>query len=129
MFSPALTQTITEVKEHIYLSLKKKPLIEQILDDVKEEAERRFNIFIQTNLPKLQSLKPEDPQTFLECFLLRGLIKILDKMFKERNVKLSQKDKLEIENIFENDFDKNKKDKKKDVNYKDFPKYVPRNSP
>lgn len=81
---------MTEVKNYVYLTLKKKPLIEKILDDVKEEAERRFNIFIQSKINFLQSIKPDDPQAFLECFLLRGLIKILDKMFEERNMKLNQ---------------------------------------
>ncbi len=110
---------MTEVKNYVYLTLKKKPLIEKILDDVKEEAERRFNIFIQSKINFLQSIKPDDPQAFLECFLLRGLIKILDKMFEERNIKLSAKDKFEIESIFEELHGRDKK--RKSYEYDDFP--------
>ena len=54
--SSNISQTMTEVKNYVYLTLKKKPLIEKILDDVKEEAERRFNIFIQSKI----NLMPEN---------------------------------------------------------------------
>ena len=73
MFSSTITQTSYKVKEYIYLVLKKKPFIQQIFDDVKEEADKRFNLLIQTKINLLQGVKPDNPQTFLECFLLRGL--------------------------------------------------------
>ena len=103
-YPSCVTQTIQRGRTTLYLVLKEKPLIEKILGDVKEEAEKRFNAFIQSNIPLLQSLNPDDPLKFLECFLLRGLIKILDEMFAERNVKLSLKDKNEINSIFEKEF-------------------------
>lgn len=108
MFSPTISRTMTQVKEYVYLALKKKPLIQQILDDVRDEAEKKFQNLVQQKLPALKKMKPENPQCFLECFLLRALIKILDEMFEERNVKLTLNDKNELENIFEN---KNKNDK------------------
>lgn len=128
MFSPIVSRTMTQVKEYVYLTLKKKPLIEQILDDIHEEAERRFQILVKQKLPELKNIKPENPQTFLECFLLRALIKILDEMFEERNIKLSLNDKNELKNIFEN---KKKKDKneKKDKKEKDKPSYPVPNFP
>ncbi len=118
MFSSTITQTSYKVKEYIYLVLKKKPFIQQIFDDVKEEADKRFNLLIQTKINLLQGVKPDNPQTFLECFLLRGLIKILDQMFLERNIKLSEKDKLELEKDFGNYSDIKKKEDKKNLGEK-----------
>ena len=42
-----ISQTITESKRVIYLVLKQKLLPQQILDNVREEAEKRFEIFIK----------------------------------------------------------------------------------
>lgn len=118
MFSSTITQTSYKVKEYIYLVLKKKPFIQQIFDDVKEEADKRFNLFIQTKINLLQGVKPDNPQTFLECFLLRGLIQILDQMFLERNIKLSEKDKLELEKDFANYSDIKKNEDNKNLGEK-----------
>jgi hypothetical protein len=142
MFSPSISRTMTQVKEYVYLTLKKKPLIQQILDDVSDEAEKKFQNLVQQKLPALNAIKPENPQRFLECFLLRALIKILDEMFEERNVKLSLNDKNELENIFENKNkndnsdkngnEKNKKEKDYMNNYFDKlhpnPNYYPNNN-
>ena len=111
VFNSVITQTITDSKKAIYLVLHKKPLPQQILDDIKEEAEKRFEIFLREKLPILNSIKPDDPETFIKCFMLRGLIIILDKMFEERHIKLSQKDKETIKQLFENNGDdKNEKE-------------------
>jgi hypothetical protein len=111
VFNSVITQTITDSKKAIYLVLHKKPLPQQILDDIKEEAEKRFEIFLREKLPILNSIKPDDPETFIKCFMLRGLIIILDKMFEERHIKLSQKDKETIKQLFENNCDdKNEKE-------------------
>lgn len=111
VFNSVITQTIKDSKKAIYLVLHKKPLPQQILDDIKEEAEKRFEIFLREKLPILNSIKPDDPETFIKCFMLRGLIIILDKMFEERHIKLSQKDKETIKQLFENNCDdKNEKE-------------------
>lgn len=113
--TPTITQTETQVKKAIYLVLKQKPLPEQILDDIREEAERRFEAFMNENLHILNNARPDDPENFMKCFMLRGLIMILDKMFEERHVKLTQKDKDTIQKIFDNDGEiQNGKEKEKD---------------
>lgn len=122
MFSSTITRTMTEVKRYIYLSLRKKPLVEQILDDIEEEAEERLKILVKQKLPFLQKCKPEDPQAFLENFLLRGFIHILDDMLKERSIKLSMKDKQELENIFEEEKVKGQNLKNDKGYHKNIPK-------
>jgi hypothetical protein len=101
-FTSVISQTITESKRVIYLVLKQKPLPQQILDNVREEAEKRFEIFIKEKLSILNSVKPDDPENFIKCFMLRGIILILDQMYQERHIKLSQKDKETIKQLFEN---------------------------
>ena len=102
-FNSVISQTITKSKRAIYLVLKEKPLPQQILDNVREEAEKRFEIFLKENLPILNSVKPDDPENFIKCFMLRGIILILDQMFKERHIKLSQRDKDTFKQLLENE--------------------------
>ena len=121
-YTPTITQTETQVKKAIYLVLKQKPLPEQMLDDIREEAERRFEAFMNENLHILNNVRPDDPENFMKCFMLRGLIMILDKMFEERHIKLTQKDKDTIQKIFDNDGEiQNGKEKEKDKEKKQIP--------
>lgn len=90
-------------KKALYLVLKRKPLIEEIIESVEEEVEKRFSEFINKKSEELSRLKPDNPEEFYKCVLLRALIKILDKMLEEYSVGLTDKDKNTLKDIFEND--------------------------
>ena len=98
-----ISQTVTQIKNATYLVLRRKPLPQQIVEDIEGEVEKRFQIFLNQKLPLLNSIQPEDPERFLAAFLLRGLISILDEMLKERNVLLSERDKNTIKDLFDNE--------------------------
>lgn len=97
-----ISQTLTQMKSATYLVLRSKPLPQQIVEDIEEEAEKRFQIFLKNRLPLLNSIKPENPEKFFSLFLLKGLISILDEMLKERHVLLSERDKNTIKDLFDN---------------------------
>ena len=106
--SQQFTQTVTEVinkgKKALYLVLKKKPLAVEIYDNLKNEAEERFNKFLENKKPLLMDIKPENPEIFYECFLMRAMIEILKEMLKERKVTLSERDLNLFNYIFKKDF-------------------------
>ena len=97
-----ISQTLTQMKSATYLVLRSKPLPQQIVEDIEEEAEKRFQIFLKNRLPLFNSIKPENPEKFFSLFLLKGLISILDEMLKERHVLLSERDKNTIKDLFDN---------------------------
>lgn len=115
--SQQFTQTVTEVinkgKKALYLVLKKKPLAVEIYDNLKNEAEERFNKFLENKKPLLMDIKPENPEIFYECFLVRAMIEILKEMLKERKISLSEKDINLFQTIFQNEQKKNPKNDKK----------------
>ena len=115
--SQQFTQTVTEVinkgKKALYLVLKKKPLAVEIYDNLKNEAEERFNKFLENKKPLLMDIKPENPEIFYECFLMRAMIEILKEMLKERKISLSEKDINLFQTIFQNEQKKNPKNDKK----------------
>ena len=104
---PYITQVSYEIlkkgKKAIYLVLRRKSLIEEIIESVQEEVEKRFSEFLNKKSEELNRLKPDNPEEFYKCVLLRALIKILDKMFKEYSVDLTDKDKNILKEIFENE--------------------------
>ena len=99
---------INKVKKNIYLILKKKPLPEQIMDDLQEEVEKRFLYFINSKREQLENIKPEDPEEFYECFLLKAMINILEEMLKEKQINLSEKDKQTLKDLFKKEFPEEK---------------------
>lgn len=105
--SVSITQVSYEMvqkgKKAIYLVLKKKSFIDEILESLQEEVEKRFMNFLNKKREEMNRLKPDNPDEFFKCYLLRALIKILDKMFKEYHINLSDKDKNILKDIFENE--------------------------
>ena len=99
-FSQTMTQVIEKGKQSLYLVLKKKPLPEEIYDNLKNEAEERFIKFVQQKKPLLEQMKPENPELFFECFLIKAMIHILRQMLKERKIALSEKDLSTFDTIF-----------------------------
>jgi hypothetical protein len=111
-FSQTMTQVIEKGKQSLYLVLKKKPLPEEIYDNLKNEAEERFIKFVQQKKPLLEQMKPENPELFFECFLIKAMIHILRQMLKERKIALSEKDLSTFDTIFNNDKPMNRNNKK-----------------
>lgn len=118
--SQTLTQTITNViekgKKAIYLVLKKKPLHEEIYENLQHEVEERFKQFIEKKRPLLQQIQPENPEEFFQCFLIKAMINILKQMLEEKKINLTEKDLKLFDTVFENDKlnDNNNNPEKKD---------------
>ena len=90
-------------KKALYLVLKRRSLMEEIIESVQEEVEKRFSEFLNKKSEELNRLKPDNPVEFYKCVLLRALIKILDKMFEEYSVGLTDRDKKILKDVFENE--------------------------
>ncbi len=65
-------------------------------------------------LPKLNEMSFDNPEEALETLILKQMVKILDDMFKERLLLLSENDKkLLFENLEKKDDVEEKKEKNK----------------
>jgi hypothetical protein len=106
----SLTQVCTDVikkgKNTLYLILRPKPLPEKIIDDLKEEVEKRFLAFINSKRDLLESINPENPEKFYECFFLKAMINVLEKMLEEKKISLSERDKNTLKELFEKESQK-----------------------
>ena len=111
-FSQAITQIIVKGKSALYLVLKKKPLPIEILEALAAEVEIRYEKFLNQKLPLLKNIKPDNPEQFYECFLIRAMIEVLKQMLKEKKINLSEKDLNTFELIFKKDL-KTKEEKMK----------------
>ena len=104
-FSQAITQIIVKGKSALYLVLKKKPLPIEILEALSAEVEIRYEKFLNQKLPLLKNIKPDNPEQFYECFLIRAMIEVLKQMLKEKKINLSEKDLNTFELIFKKDLE------------------------
>ena len=105
---------IKKTHEKLYLVLKKKGLAEQIIEKIGEESEKRLKDFLMKILPKLNEMSFDNPEEALETLILKQMVKILDDMFKERLLLLSENDKkLLFENLEKKDDVEEKKEKNK----------------
>ena len=120
-FNNNYSQTVTCVEEKfikkthekLYLVLKKKGLAEQIIEKIGEESEKRLKEFLIKILPKLNEMHFDNPEEALETLMLKQMIKILDDMYKERLLILSEKDKqLLFEHLEKKDDAEEKKEDK-----------------
>ena len=102
-FSQTITQIIVKGKNALYLVLKKKPLPIEILEALAAEVEIRYESFLSQKLPLLKNIKPDNPEQFYECFLIRSMIEVLKQMLKEKKINLSEKDLNTFELIFKKD--------------------------
>ena len=120
-FNNNYSQTVTCVEEKfikkthekLYLVLKKKGLAEQIIEKISEESEKRIKEYLMKILPKLNEMHFDNPEEALETLMLKQMIKILDDMYKERLLLLSEKDKqLLFEHLGKKDDAEEKKEDK-----------------
>ena len=116
-------------KKALYLVLKKKSFADEIIESLQDEIEERFNKFLCQIAPKLNNIKLDNEEDSLKYLLIKGLIKILNDMLKERRINLTEKDKMITDEIFENDqFDQEQemlKEEPKHRNAKQYPQSYP----
>jgi len=110
----ASENVIKEKKEKLHLVLKKKNFGEEIVEEIFEEANKRFKEYIKSKIGKLLKSNPDDKKKFIKYFLISAYIKVLTILSKEYNFNLSEKDNLIINDIYnsENEKKDNENDKK-----------------
>jgi hypothetical protein len=98
----------------LYLVLKQKPLSKETVENLTEEIEKRLGAFFIKIAPKLEQMKPNEPETFLKYLLLQGVLKILENIMKKSYLSLTEEDKKAVERIYkkceEEDFEKEEND-------------------
>ena len=98
----------------LYLVLKQKPLSKETVENLTEEIEQRLGAFFIKIAPKLEQMKPNEPETFLKYLLLQGVLKILENIMKKSYLSLTEEDKKAVERIYkkceEEDFEKEEND-------------------
>ena len=95
-----LTQTVLQRGNKIlYLILKRKPFIDEIIDEVKADIEQRLNVYLVSIIPKLQNIKFKNPEQALKVIILNAIMKILKQMMNEDIIKLDENDLILFYNI------------------------------
>jgi hypothetical protein len=98
----------------LHLVLKQKPLSKETVENLTEEIEKRLGAFFIKIAPKLEQMKPNEPETFLKYLLLQGVLKILENIMKKSYLSLTEEDKKAVERIYkkceEEDFEKEEND-------------------
>lgn len=119
-------KVLKKVRRTFYLVLKQKNLEDKIIDDLKDEVERRFLKFIKEIAPRLEKLSFDDPETAIKVILIKGIIKILNDLENEKKINLSKEDIKVIDDIFkeDNNNDRSEQNKKK-KNFNDSNKNDP----
>jgi hypothetical protein len=104
----ASENVIKEKKEKLYLVLKKKNFGEEIVEEIFEEANKRFKEYIKSKIGKLLKINPNDKEKFIRYFLVSAYIKVLTILSKEYNFNLSKKDNSIINDIYNSENEKKK---------------------
>ena len=120
-------------KKALYLVLKKKSFADEIIISLQEEIEKKFNDFLYRIAPNLTYIKLDNKEDGLKYILLKGLINILNDMYKTREIKLTESDKKITNEIFEEEQFKQIKEEIKPqpayINIQQFPNFYPRYNP
>lgn len=130
MNSYTQTQTITQTnttndwknyameqgKKVIYLVLRKKSFSQKIIEKINKELENKLSSFALKIIEKLQKVQPKDPENFIKYLMLKGSIKILEKIMKDNFLILSEEDKIAAQKMFEEGYED--EEKKNDDNEK-----------
>ncbi len=114
-----------KTKKVLYLVLQKKSLEKKVIDDLEKELELKMMNFLKKIEPKLQNTNFENPEVSLRLVLLKGFIKILEKMIKDKFGQLSEHDQNLINEIMNGEEKKNNKEDNKDENNRNDPKSNP----
>ena len=99
------TQVVYEYIERgnriLYLTLKKKPESQIVLEELMKELKENMDIFIQNIYPKIKDQKFDDFEKSFKLILIKGLIQILEKMLTKYYGQLVDEDKKLIEQILQ----------------------------
>ena len=97
------TQVVQEYLEKgnriLYLTLKKKPDSQEVVEELMKELRENMNIFLQNIYPKIKDQKFDDFEKTFKLILIKGLIQILEKMLIKYYGQLLDEDKKLIEQI------------------------------
>ncbi len=91
-----------KAKKTLYLVLIKKPLSVKSLEKINNEIEVKLEKFLDKILPKLNEIKPQDPEKFLKYMMLKATLNILEKIMEKNYLKLTENDKISAKKIYEN---------------------------
>lgn len=91
-----------KAKKTLYLVLIKKPLSVKSLEKINNEIEVKLEKFFDKILPKLNEIKPQDPEKFLKYMMLKATLNILEKIMEKNYLKLTENDKISAKKIYEN---------------------------
>lgn len=97
-------------KKIIYLVLKKKSFSQKISDKINKEIEKKLPLFALKIIDKLQKFQPKDPENFIKYLMLKGTMKILEKIMNDNFLSLSEEDKISAQKMFEEGYVDEKKD-------------------
>ena len=90
-----------KAKKTLYLVLIKKPLSVKSLEKINNEIEVKLEKFLDKILPKLNEIKPQDPEKFLKYMMLKATLNILEKIMEKNYLKLTENDKISAKKIYE----------------------------
>ena len=83
-------------------------MVQRAIDEINDEAEKRFINSINMFLLKLNKMYFDNPEEALKCLFIKKMIDIIDKMLKEKFILLNDKDKkLLFETIEKGEEEKN----------------------
>ena len=106
--SSSVTMTLTQNllqrgNQILYLVLQRKPFVDEIIDEVRANIEKRLYEYLVSIIPKLQNIKFKNPEQSLKIIILNAIIKILNQMIKEDIIKLNENDLLTFYNMVKNE--------------------------
>ena len=106
--SSSVTMTLTQIvlqrgNQILYLVLKKKPFVDEIIDEVRDNIEQRLNEYLVRIIPKLQNIEFKNSEQSLKVIILNVIMKILKQMINEDIIKLDENDLMLLYNIIKDE--------------------------
>ena len=106
--SSSVTMTLTQNllqrgNQILYLVLQRKPFVDEIIDEVRANIEKRLYEYLVSIIPKLQNIKFKNPEQSLKIIILNAIMKILKQMINEDIIKLNENDLMLFYNIVKNE--------------------------
>ena len=106
--SSSVTMTLTQIvlqrgNQILYLVLKKKPFVDEIIDEVRDNIKQRLNEYLVRIIPKLQNIEFKNSEQSLKVIILNVIMKILKQMINEDIIKLDENDLMLLYNIIKDE--------------------------
>ena len=104
--SSSVTMTLTQIvlqrgNQILYLVLHKKPFVDEIIDEVRDNIEQRLNEYLVRIIPKLQNIEFKNSEQSLKVIILNVIMEILKQMINEDIIKLDENDLMLLYNIID----------------------------